>query len=447
MTITILKNEGLDFHAKISTPLSEIEDDVQKELLDLTKNKKVKIAGFRAGKLPISIVKQKYGDSIRNDIIEKKINHSVNHVIKEHNLNIVGRPKIDDLQNEPNKPLEFTIKMELLPKIEIPDLKKISINQPKLEVSSDDVEEQIKKLAKLTKSYTKESKAKIKEGDQVTIDAIGYVNDEAFEGGKLNDFKLVIGSNALIPGFEKQLIGSKTGSEVEVNVTFPENYHAKNLAGKDSRFVVQIKAVHTPEPTVIDDEFAKKFQSKNLEELRSHFAKQIENESEEAISTIMKMSLFDQLEKLLDFDVPESLLEQEKNILKSEIDKNEQDESLFKDKSPEQVKEYYDKLALRRVRIGLMLAEYAKDKKLQLESEDLRKIIMQQARNFPGQERAIFDFYNNNPKAIEQLKGPALEEKAVQHIFNNEIKLKEKKYNKEELEKFLEAEEQRITII
>ena len=349
------------------------------------------------------------------------------------------------MQNEPNKPLEFTIKMELLPKINIPDLKKISINRPKLEVSPDDVEEQLKKLAEMMKSYTKESKAKAKYGDQITMDAVGYVKDEAFEGGKLTDFKVVIGSNALIPGFEKQLIGSKTGSEVEVNVTFPENYHAKDLAGKDTRFEVQVKAVHTAEPTVIDDEFAKKFQSNSLEELRTHFTKKIENESEEAISTIMKMNLFDQLEKLLDFDVPESLLDQEKNILKSETDKSEQDDSVFKDKSPEQVKEYYAKLALRRVRIGLMLAEYAKDKNLQVEPDDLRRIIMQQARSFPGQENMLFDFYKNNPRAVEQLKGHALEEKAVQHIFDNAVNLKEKKYNRKELEKLLESEEQRIT--
>lgn len=445
MGITVLKNEGLDFHARISTPLSEIDDDIQKELLDLTK--KVKIAGFRAGKVPVSIVKKKYGTSVRNDIIERRINHSVNHVIKEHNLNIIGRPKIEELQNEPDKALEFTVKIELLPKITILDLKKISLDRPKLEVNSKDVEEQLEKLAALTKSYTKESKAKIKDGDQVTIDAIGYIKDEAFEGGKLNDFKVVIGSNALIPGFEKQLIGSKTGSELDVNVTFPENYHAKDLAGKDARFAVQIKAVHTAEPTVIDEEFAKKFQSNSLEELRTHFAKQIENESEEAINTIMKMNLFDKLEKLLDFDVPESLLEQEKNILKSETDKNDQDESLLKDKSPKEITEYYNKLALRRLRIGLLLAEYAKSKNLQLEPDDLRKVIMQQARNFPGQENMIFDFYKNNPRAIEGLKGPALEDKAVQYIFNNEIKLKEKKYTKEELEKYLEAEEQRITLI
>ncbi|AFB21551.1 trigger factor [Rickettsia canadensis] len=442
MGITVLKNEGLDFHAKISTPLSEIDDDMQKELLDLTK--KVKIAGFRAGKVPVSIVKKKYGTSIRNDIIERRINHWVNHVIKEHNLNIIGRPRIEELQNEPDKALEFTVKIEILPKITIPDLKKISLDRPKLEVKPKDVEEQLEKLAALTKSYTKESKVTIKDGDQVTIDAIGYIKDKAFDGGKLNDLKVVIGSNTLIPGFEKQLIGSKTGSEIDVNVTFPENYHAKDLAGKDARFVVQIKAVHTSEPTLIDDEFAKKFQSNNLEELRTHFAKQIENESEEAINTIMKMNLFDKLEKLLDFDVPESLLEQEKNILKSETDK---DESLLKDKSSKEITEYYNKLALRRVRIGLLLAEYAKSKNLQLEPDDFKKVIIQQARNFPGQENMIFDFYKNNPKAIEALKGSALEDKAVQYIFNNEIKLKEKKYTKEELEKYLEEEEQRITLI
>ncbi|AAU04284.1 trigger factor [Rickettsia typhi] len=446
MGIIVLKNEGLNFHARISTPLSEIDYDIQKELLDLTK--KVKVAGFRVGKVPISIVKKKYGISIRNDIIEKRINNLVNHVIKEYNLNIIGRPKIEELQNEPDKALEFTVKIELLPKITIPDLKKISLDRPKLAVNSKDVEAQLEKLAALTKCYTKESKTKIKDGDQVTIDAIGYIKDRAFDEGKLNDFKVIIGSNTLIPGFEQQLIGSKTGSKVDVNVTFPENYHARNLSGKDAHFVVQIKAVHTAEPTVIDEEFAKKFQSNSLEELRTHFAKQIENESEEAINTIMKMNLFDKLEKLLDFDVPESLLEQEKNILKSETDKNKHDGSLLNGKSSKEIIEYYNKLALRRVRIGLLLAEYAKFKNLQLEPDDLKKVIMQQARNFPGQENMIFDFYKNNPRAIEGLRGPALEDKTVQYIFNNEIQLKEKRYSKEELEKYLETEEQqRISLI
>ncbi|MFY9590208.1 trigger factor [Rickettsia endosymbiont of Halotydeus destructor] len=446
MQVTVLKNEGLDFHAKISIPSDEINNEIQKELLSLTT--KVKLAGFRAGKIPIAIVKQKYGKSVRQDVIEHKINHNVNHVIEDKKLNIIGKPKIENLQNENDKDLEFTLKLELLPEITVPDFTKISIDRPKLIVKEDDVTEQINKLAELTKSYSKESTAKIKKGDQVTIDAVGYMNDEIFEGSKLTDHKLVIGSNSLIPGFEKQLIGAKIGSEVEVNVTFPSDYHAKDIAGKPARFVVVIKAVHIAEPTIVNDEFAKKFHANSLEELRGHFTKKIESEAEEAINTIMKMNLFDKLEKLLNFNVPESLLEQEKNILKSETDQsgannNGEDEALFKDKSPKEVNEYYNKLALRRVRIGLMLAEYVKIKDLKIEPDDLKAVIMSQARNFPGQENMIFDFYKNNPKAVEQLKGPALEEKAVRHIFEKEVKLVEKNYTRNELEKFLEAEEQR----
>ncbi|MCC8368895.1 MAG: trigger factor [Rickettsia endosymbiont of Oxypoda opaca] len=446
MQVTVLKSEGLDFHAKISIPANEINNEIQKELLNLTT--KVRLPGFRAGKVPIAIIKQKYEKSVRQDIVEHKINHNVSHVIEDKKLNIIGNPKVEDLQNEHNKDLEFTLKLELLPEIAMPDFTKISIDRPKLIVQENDVNEQINKLAELTKSYTQESTAKIKKGDQATIDAVGYIDDKIFEDSKLTDYKLVIGSNNLIPGFEKQLIGSKAGSEVEVNVTFPEDYHAKDIAGKPARFVVTIKAVHTAEPTVVNDEFAKKFHANSLEELRGHFTKKIESEAEEAINTIMKMSLFDQLDKLLNFDVPASLLVQEKNILKSETDKNETngsdgEESLFKGKSPEEISEYYNKLALRRVKIGLMLAEYVKIKGLRIEPDDLRNVIMSQARNFPGQENMIFEFYKNNPKAVEQLKGPALEEKAVRHIFDKEVKLVEKKYTRNELEKFLEAEEHR----
>jgi trigger factor len=445
MQITVLKSEGLDFHAKVSTPLSEINDEIKKELVDLTK--KVKLAGFRAGKVPASIIQRRYGQSVRQDVIENKISHNINHIIKEHKLSIVGSPKIEDLQNDSEKDLEFVLKLELLPEITIPDLTKILIDRPILVIDAKDADEQINKLAEMTKGYTKESVDKINVGDEVTIDAIGYVNGKIVEETRLNDHKLVIGSGVFIEGFEPQLVGSKTGDEVEVNITFPEDYHAKSLAGAPTRFVVQIKAVHIPEPPEINDEFAKKFHADSLEALRDHFTKTIEAQAEEAIATVMRMNLFDQLEKLLTFNVPESLLIQENNLLKSEREKSDSDDMLLEDKSPEEIKAYYNKLALRRVRVGLMLAEYIKIKSLRLEMDDLKRAVILQAKNFPGQESAIFDFYNKNPKAIERLKGPALEEKAVQHIFDNEVKLVEKKYNKDELEKFLEAEERRVSIL
>ncbi|MFP3018406.1 MAG: trigger factor [Candidatus Tisiphia sp.] len=443
MQVTELKNEGLDFEVKVVLPSSKIANEVQKELASLAK--KVKLDGFRVGKVPISIVNKKYKQSVRSDVVNYEINHAVQHVIKDHKLKTVGDPQLENLRNEENEDIEFTLKFELLPDIELPDFKKVKITHPKLVIKEDDVNKQIDKLASISKIYNKESKGKVKKGQEVTIDAMGYVNNEAFEGGKVTDYKLVIGSGTFIEGFEDQLIGSKTGDEVEVNVKFPDDYHMEQVAGQPAKFIVQVKAVYSADEVVVDDEFAKKFNCETLEELCDNISKSIENEYSEPIRTLMKMSLFDQLEKLLMFNVPKSLIDQEISILKSQTEESNSDsDSIFKDKSEAEISEYYNKLVLRRVRIGLMLSEYMKIKNLHIEQKDLVSAIMTQARKFPGQETAIFDFYKKNPNALERLKGPLLEEKTVQHIFDNEVILEEKNYTKEKLEEFLAQEEDRV---
>lgn len=435
MQVTELKNEGLDFEVKVVLPSSQIANEVQKELASLAK--KVKLDGFRVGKVPINIVNKKYKQSVRSDVVNHEINHAVQHVIKDHKLKTIGDPQLENLRNEENEDIEFTLKFELLPDIELPDFKKIKITHPKLVIKEDDVNKQIDKLASISKIYNKESKGKVKKWQEVTIDAIGYVNNEAFEGGKVTDYKLVIGSGTFIEGFEDQLIGTKTGDEVEVNVKFPEDYNIEQVAGQPAKFIVQIKSVHSADEVVIDDEFAKKFNCETLKELRDNISKSIESEYSEPIRTLMKMSLFDQLEKLLMFNVPKSLIDQEISILKSQMECNSDANSIFKDKSEAKISEYYNKILLRRVRIGLMLSEYMKIKNLHIEQKDLVSAIMAQARKFPGQETAIFDFYKKNPNALERFKGPLLEEKTVQHIFDNEVILEEKNYTKEKLEEFL----------
>lgn len=444
MTITELKNEGLDFQVKVKIPATNITDQVQKELIDLSK--KVKMAGFRAGKVPINIVNKKYGESVKGDIIQKEINQSINNIVRERSLNIATDPKIEDLKAEEGQDIEFTLKFELMPKIDLPDFKNVSIEKPILKIEEKDIEEHLNKLIEFTKVYNKETNGKAAKGDQVTIDAIGYVDGEPFEGGKLADHKLVLGSRSFIDTFEDQLIGSKAGDEVEVKVTFPKQYHSPNLAGKPAKFEVKVKMVHKPESVEIDDEFAKKFNCETVDQLKEKIAKDIEINFEEPIYTIVKMRLFDEFEKLLNFEVPASLIEREYQILKAQSKQfNEADESL-KDKSPEELEEYYKKISLRRIKIGLMLAEYIQVKGLQIEQNDIKDAVFAQARNFPGQEKAIIEYYQKTRGAIENLKGPILEEKAVKHILANELKVQEKKYTRKELEQFLDNENNREII-
>lgn len=442
MQVTELKNEDLNFEVKVVLPSSKIANEVQKELDSLSK--KVKLNGFRAGKVPISIVNQKYKQSVRSDVVNHEINHAVQHIIKDHRLRTIGDPQLENLYDKENEDLAFTLKFELLPDIELPNFKKVKITYPKLVIEEEDINKQIDKLASISKNYTKENKGKVEKAQEVTIDAIGYVNNEAFEGGKVTDYKLVIGSGAFIDGFEDQLIGSKTGDEVEVNVTFPKEYHMEQVAGQPAKFIVQVKAVHSADEVIVDDEFAKKFNCKTVEALRTNVSKSMANEYSEPIRTIMKMSLFDQLENLLTFNVPKSLIAQEISILKSQTEKSSDSDSIFKDKSEAEISEYYDKLALRRVRVGLMLSEYMQVKNLRIEQNDIKNVVIAQARRFPGQEATVLKFYQENPGAIDHLKGPLLEEKTVQHIFDNEVILEEKNYTREELEEFLTQEEDRV---
>ncbi|CAN0586055.1 unnamed protein product, partial [Ectocarpus sp. 12 AP-2014] len=227
MNIAELKNDKTEFHAKVTIPVNSITGEIDQELKGIAKT--AKMDGFRVGKVPTHILKKKYASSIRADIVRKKINSTIDELIKKNNLNIAMDPAIEDLENEDDKDLAFTLKFELLPEIKLPEFKKIAIEKPVMEVSEKDINEQINRIAEFSKTYEKESKGKAVSGDQLTIDAVGYVDGKAFEGGKLEGHKLVLGSNTFIPGFEEQLIGSKVGDDVKVKVTFPEEYHAENL--------------------------------------------------------------------------------------------------------------------------------------------------------------------------------------------------------------------------
>jgi len=438
MKIVELKNDKQNYHVEVSVSDKDIVNTIDAKLADIRKT--AKMDGFRPGKAPLSFLKKKYAPSIRADIVKEKVDKAIDDSVKKNNLNIALDPSIEDVTNEEGKDFKFTLKFALLPEIELPDFKKISIEKPELKVSTKEVDEQLERLASFSKTYDKESKVKAKEGDQLTIDAVGYVDGKAFDGGKLTDHKLVLGSKAFIPGFEDQLIGSKKGDDITVKVDFPKEYHAKNIAGKPSEFKVQIKAVHKEDKPKIDDEFAKKFKCESLEELKKQAEQNIQASYDEPIRVMMKMHLFDKLEGMLKFDLPDTLLKRESEILQKQLEQKEGGDEEFQKMSSKEKEKHVTKLSTRRVRIGLMLAEYVKQEKVQLKDEDIRQAIFAQARNYPGQEKEIIEFYQKDRRALESLKGPVLEEKSVQEIFDKEIKLVTKSYPKDKLEKLLDKE-------
>ncbi len=438
MKIVKLKKDKTEFHAKVTVPLKDIAGFVSKELAKIAKT--AKINGFRVGKVPTKILKKKYLTSVNTDITKNKINDAINDCIKKYHLNLAINPDIIDIINEEEKDLEFTLKFELLPEISLPDFKKISIEKPELNIAKEDIEEQIKKLAELSKTYEVESKDKAQKGDQVTLDALGYVDGETFKGGKLDNQKLVLGSNIFILGIENQLIDTKKGDNLIIKVDFPKDCPTKKLAGKPSEFKVQITAVHKGNTPKIDDEFAKRFNCENMNKLKEQIFQDITTRYEEPIHLMMKMKLFDKLENMLKFEVPKSLLEREIAILKKQTEESWENDPSTKRKSNKGKIRYFENLANRRVRIGLMLAEYVKQKNLQIQEEDFHQAIISQAKNYPGQEQQVIEFYQKDRRALELLKGPVLERKSVKEIFNNEIILNKRLYAKDKLEKLLEKE-------
>ncbi len=437
MAAVELKNTKTEYHAQVKIASADVDNQIESEIAKIAKT--AKIDGFRVGKVPVSMVKKKYYSSVRADVVREKIGNAIEEIVKDKKLNIATDPAVEDLKNDEGKDLECVLKFEIVPEIKLPDFKKIELEKPALDAKDKDIKEQLDQLASFSKNYEKETKGKAKKGDQVTIDAVGYVDGKAFDGGKLEAHKLVLGSNAFIPGFEDQLIGTKAGDDVSVNVEFPKEYHSTDLAGKPSEFKVQVLAVHQESIQELDDEFAKKFQCKSMDELKEKMSDNLKKSFEQSIHVLMKMRLFDKLENTLDFDVPASLLARELEALEKQGDQMKDDEEL-KNKSDAEKKKYFEGLAQRRVRIGLMLAEYVKQNKIQIEEADIREAILAQARNYPGQEQQVIDFYMKNKQAIENLKGPVLEEKAVKVIFDKEVKLKEKLYTKEKLEKLLNSE-------
>jgi len=443
MQVIEIKKGDLDFHVKVIISAKNILEIMEKELKNIAKT--AKLPGFRVGKVPPNILAKKYESTLRNDAIQKEVSHAVDHIIKDNKLNVAAEPKIEDFSAQEGKDIEFVLKCELLPEISLPDFSKILIEKPNLVVDQKAIDEHINKLMEFSKTYNAETDKPASKGDQVTINAIGYVDGKAFDGGKVENYKLVLGSKSFIDSFEDQLIGAKAGDEITVKVTFPENYHMKEVAAKPAEFNVKVLAVHKPELQELNDEFAKKFNCDNVGKLIEQVAKNVKSNFDEPINTIMKMSLFDQLEKLLSFNVPKSLLTQESQSLKTQTANDEN--SLFEDKSEEERDQYYNKLSLRRVRIGLLLSEYIAEKKLAIEEIDIRNAIIARARSFPGQEKQVFEFYQKNKQAVQSLRGEIIESKAVEYIFKNEVTLMEKNYTIEEFTEFLKKEDDREIVI
>jgi len=437
MNIKETKSEGLSREYNVTISAKDFDAAVEKKLHEISKN--VAMAGFRAGKVPFAMIEKKYKGNAMSEALDDMLRDGVNDLLKEKDLRPVFTPDVDLKKFEEGKDIEFTVAMEILPEIALKDFSSIKIEKVMADVPEDEISKALNYMAESRRDSVKveEDRATAK-GDIAVIDFVGSIDGVEFPGGKGEAYPLEIGSNSFIPGYEDQLIGKKAGEVVNVKATFPENYHAKDLAGKEALFVTTIKEIRTIKKAEINDEFAKSMGKDNLDALKEEVKKHIAQDYEAASKMKMKRSLLDELDKTYKFDVPQKLVDMEYDSIVKQYEaakKNNQLDEEEKNKKEEDLLKEYKQIAVRRVKLGLLLAEVGKDAKIEVTQEDINKAIMMEAQRYPMQAKAIFDFYLKNKEAIERLRTQVYEEKVMDYVLSK-IETKEKKVSVEELYNF-----------
>ena len=356
------------------------------------------------------------------EIVRTWLDDAAKQIIEEQNLKLASQPKMDMTSFEDGNDLVAKLVAEIMPDISVPDLAAISVDRPILPDDEAGILETMQRLADENRPTKKvEAKRKAKVGDVVLIDFTGRIDGEAFEGGSAQDHMLELGSNSFIPGFEEGLIGAKSGETIDVKVTFPADYQAAHLAGKHAVFECPVKEIHEKGESKVDDELAKKLGFDNLDALRHAVAGQLASEHASALRAALKTNVFDQLAELVDFDVPPSLLQSEYDVVVKSLKglnehNNEQENAVDEGLDEGQKKEAWA-MAMRRVRLGLLLTEIGQRNDIQVSEEDIRRTVVEQSSRFPGQEQEVIQFYKNNPDAMQQLAGPMFEELVMDYIL------------------------------
>jgi trigger factor len=448
MQVTQTSSEGLKQEFKVVLPASDLAAKLATQLSEV--QAKAQIKGFRPGKAPIGHLKKMYGKSIMSEVLQDAVNEANRKIVEDHNLRIAVEPKLDfpGGQEEVERALAaegdlaFTVTFETLPKIEIGSFDDISIERPVAEVAEDDIQNALKNLADRAQEFEARAEgAKAENGDKLTIDFTGKLDGVPFEGGTGGDVDIVLGSSTFIPGFEEQLVGAGAGDERLVKVTFPADYSATNLAGKAAEFDVTVKAVAAPKALEIGDELATKYGFENFDAMKTAVKTNLEADFHKVSRDRLKRALLDALDSRYSFDLPQTLVDQEFNNIwaQHEAESRRAGQPLAEEgKTEDETRAEFRKIAERRVRLGLVLAEIGQEAGVKVEDKDLTEALVERARMFPGQEKQVWDFYRNNEQALAQLRAPIYEERVVDHI-SKLIKITDKTVSKEELLKEDEA--------
>ncbi|WP_299674477.1 trigger factor [uncultured Roseobacter sp.] len=439
MQVTETLNEGLKRSYAITVTAAELDEKVNEKLAEAQPD--VEMKGFRKGKVPMALLKKQFGQRVMGEAMQESIDGAMSSHFEETGDRPALQPEVK-MTNEDWKEgddVEVSMSYEALP--EIPEVDYAKIKLEKLVVKAEDaaIDEALANLAETAQDFKARKKgSKAKDGDQVVMDFVGKVDGEAFEGGSAEDYPLVLGSNSFIPGFEEQLVGVKAGEEKAVTVTFPEEYQAENLKGKEATFDCTIKEVKQPVAAEINDELAKKFGADDLEALKGQISERLEAEYAGAARAVMKRGLLDALDGLVDFDLPPSLVEAEAKQIAHQLWHEDNPDVEGHDHPEIEATEEHTKLATRRVRLGLLLAEIGQKAEVEVTDAEMTQAIMAQARQYPGQERQFFEFVQQNQQMQQQMRAPLFEDKVVDHVFE-QATIKEKEVSKDDLQKAVEA--------
>ncbi|QBF32300.1 trigger factor [Thalassococcus sp. S3] len=439
MQVTETLNEGLKRGYAIVVTADELDAKVNEKLAEA--QPEVEMKGFRKGKVPMALLKKQFGQRLLGEAMQESIDGAMTKHFEDSGDRPALQPEVKMTNEDWKEGDDVHVEMsyEALPEIPEVDLKSISLE--KMVVKADDaaVEEALGNLAETAQDFKSRKKGvKSKDGDQVVMDFVGKVDGEAFEGGSAEDYPLVLGSNSFIPGFEEQLVGVAVEEEKEVKVTFPEEYQAEHLAGKEAVFTCTIKEVKKPVAAEIDDELAKKFGAEDLDALKGQISERLEAEYAGASRAVMKRGLLDVLDGKVSFELPPSLVDAEAGQIAHQLWHEENPEVQGHDHPEIEATDEHKKLAERRVRLGLLLAELGQKAEVEVSDAEMSQAIMSQARQYPGQERQFFEFVQQNAQMQQQLRAPLFEDKVVDYIFEL-AEVSEKEVSKDDLQKAVEA--------
>ena len=419
MQVTETLSDGLRRGFAIVVPAADIEGKRAQRLMEIGKS--VNMPGFRPGKVPLSIVKQRYGTAVMSEVLEESVNSATQQVLSDRGLRAAGQPKVEVTKIADQQDLEFTVELELLPDVAMPDFAALHLTQLKAEPTAESIDLALAEIAKNQKDWAPVTDDRgAQTGDQLTVDFVGKVDGVPFSGGTGTAMPVELGADGFIPGFSEGMVGMKPGEQRTIEVTFPDKYHAAELAGKPATFELTATALAAPAPVIIDDALATKLGFESMDQLRDRVGEQIQREYDRGSRLRLKRVLLDQLAQAATFEVPPTMVESEFTAIWNRVEqdrKTGQADTEDAGKDDDTLRAEYRAIAERRVRLGLLLSEIGRANNIQVGAEEMQRAMRQEATRFPGQEAEVIKFFSENQQAADQLRGPIYEEKVVDFIL------------------------------